>query len=199
MTAFFKDQKTCASSSMSPTLIPGDALHIIHYGKKSPGPGDVIVFHSENRDCLIVHRIHRKKSNGIKTRGDNNTLPDSWVVNPNEIIGYVASITRGSKRRPIRNGLPGRIEAAYRQLTKKLTNRISRALHPIYHFLANARLFSKPLSHRLQPQIYEFTRPDGPKQLHLYLNGKPVGRRRPNGAWHIRRPYRLFIDVTALP
>ena len=84
-----------ASGSMIPTLNVGDLIVVqggvtvddlvAEYNK-----GDVIVFHKPaNPDELIVHRAVERESDGLITKGDANSGPDSWRVYDGNLVGKV--------------------------------------------------------------------------------------------------------------
>ena len=50
--------------------------------------GDIIVYHG-NRAYPIIHRIVSIDENGIKTKGDRNTIPDPGYISESSIYGKV--------------------------------------------------------------------------------------------------------------
>ncbi len=79
------------SGSMESTICKGDA---VIYQKTDPSElniSDIIVFKKENK--RVVHRIvsieRENESYYIKTKGDNNSEVDNWIVTNDEIIGIV--------------------------------------------------------------------------------------------------------------
>jgi len=84
---------------MEPTLHVGDLL-IVQGGIKpeeinvGPKTGDIIVFRRPGRpDEFVVHRavgvVIRGGKYYFRTKGDNNPVPDSWLVPEDYIIGKV--------------------------------------------------------------------------------------------------------------
>jgi len=78
-------------------IIPfrGDILLIRKVSPENISVGDVIVFHRSNNtnDIPVVHRVIDKwefKGEYVyKTNGDNNVVPDSWIVYESNIRGVV--------------------------------------------------------------------------------------------------------------
>lgn len=76
--------------SMKPTLQPKD---IVLIGKcQNFKEGDIIVFHRPVTGELIVHRIIEIENGLIRTKGDNNPFPDSYLIEPSAVIGKVILI-----------------------------------------------------------------------------------------------------------
>lgn len=82
------------SGSMEKTLYRGDAVIIKKINKKEVynlKKGDILVYNYQNK--TVIHRIYTidlKDGNiQIITKGDNNELPDSWVVGSEQIQGKV--------------------------------------------------------------------------------------------------------------
>lgn len=91
--------QTPISSSMEPTLHIGDLL-IVQGGVDAkdiiakPITGDIIVFRRPGKpEEFVVHRAIGKFKRGgryyFTTKGDNNPVPDSWIVPEENIIGKV--------------------------------------------------------------------------------------------------------------
>jgi len=81
--------------SMEPTIYAGDILIIKGAADVSVIElQDVIVFHSPYEwNTLIVHRVVEITSShdqlAFKTKGDNNSLPDPWLVPEENVAGIV--------------------------------------------------------------------------------------------------------------
>ena len=88
-----------ASNSMIPVFERGDAVVIEKIKKEEMNElkeDDILAFYYNNQ--VIVHRIMSiKNANGellIKTKGDNNEIPDGWTVNNDMIYGKVIGVVR---------------------------------------------------------------------------------------------------------
>ena len=84
-----------ATGSMEPLIMPGDVVLV---NKVKPGEnfkvGEIIQF---RRDTILIdHRIIEivkdDKSLGYRTKGDNNSGPDSQIVKPEDVKGTVIQV-----------------------------------------------------------------------------------------------------------
>jgi len=85
------------SRSMEPTIHVNDLIVIRGVKISDVKIGDIIVFKSPiNPDMYIVHRVvNIVNKNGqllLKTKGDNNPLPDPWLIGEENLIGEVVLI-----------------------------------------------------------------------------------------------------------
>ncbi len=80
-----------SSGSMVPTLEPGSVSFVLPQDEKKVKVGDVIAFKSpEDASLTIIHRIVGVKSEDpliYETKGDANDSPDTWDLQPDEIVG----------------------------------------------------------------------------------------------------------------
>jgi signal peptidase len=75
------------SGSMEPALHRGDVVLASPYDGKALGTGTVVVF-DEGRRGLMTHRVVARNDDGTyQTRGDNNAVPDSTPLRPEQIVG----------------------------------------------------------------------------------------------------------------
>ena len=185
--------------SMNPTLRAGDGMTVIPYGDSRPRVGDVVVFHSPERDYHIVHRVLSVDSQGIKTVGDNNDSVDPWMLTPDDIVGRVVSARRKNKDITIHGGTRGRLTLPVLRSKKRVNLAVSRILHPAYHWLARSGIVRRILSPLIKTQFLYFRRPNG-VEIQLLIGQWVIARRHPNwDEWQIRRPFRLLIDEASLP
>lgn len=185
--------------SMNPSLKAGDGLKVVPYDDQKVRVGDVVVFRPPGGNHDVVHRVVSIGSGGVRTRGDNNSQVDPWVLQPRDIIGRVVSARRGSDTVTVRGGTWGRVLGPTLRTRKRLTQTISRILHPTYHLLARSRRISAFLPFQQKTRVLSFDRPHG-KEYQLLLHNRVIGRRPPGkDRWHISRPFRLFIDESSLP
>jgi signal peptidase I len=185
--------------SMNPLLRDGDGLHIVPYRNRAIRPGDVIVFIPPEGEMKIVHRVVSHDARGIRTRGDNATKADPWVLTPDSILGRVIFIQRKNRRRRIVGGFPGRLAACSFSCVHRCDAAISFLLRPVYHRLARSAHLRKSIHGLLKPRVLCFSRPEG-VELQLVVRRWLIGRRLPGKEqWEIRRPFRLCVDEEVLP
>ena len=76
---------------------------------------------------------------------------------------------------------------------------ISKSLHPLYQRLSGSGICHGWLSHFRDMRLLYFKRPQG-TEIQLLMGKWIIGRYIPPGdSWQIRRPFRIFIDTSALP
>lgn len=84
----FNNPLVIFSDSMSPTLSKGSIAYLETVSFDQLKIGDIIAFDTKARNVL-VHRIYNITGQGIVTKGDNNSMPDNFIVVPNDVIGKV--------------------------------------------------------------------------------------------------------------
>jgi signal peptidase I len=180
--------------SMNPTLDESDMLEVHRYDDKAPRVGDVILFSPLGRDQAVVHRIAKITPLGIYTRGDNNELDDSWVLQPVEILGRVEAAQRWNRRRRVAGGLAG---VLYGQLAgfRRIINRtFSLLLHPAYCRLAESGFIYRLAPPSLRPRMVAFGNGDQRRMRQMIGRRFVVGRYdAQHQIWRIRRPFRLIL------
>ncbi len=193
--------------SMHPLLRGGDGLKVIPYTDRRVCVGDVVVFRSPDPKMReVVHRVVSVDSQGIRTRGDNNNHLDSWILQPEDIIGRVVSAKRADRIFAVHGGFRGTIIARKIRVKKRIDRIISgirrilyKILHPVYRRLSQSGIFRNILPRQCKPRILCFKRPEG-TEMQLLIHNRIIGRRCPGWEdWQIRRPFRLFIDEESLP
>jgi signal peptidase I len=185
--------------SMNPTLWSLDRLKVISYGHRRIRCGDVVVFCPPGSDHKVAHRVVSIDHREIKTRGDNSINVDEWVLNFDNIIGYVTYAQRGKKRVCIYGGLIGRMLAFVLRLFLVFKIRLYFRSRPAYLRLARSGFFRRCFPDRLKTRVVSFKRPSG-IELQLLMGKRVIGSRPPGeSCWKIRPPFRLFIDETSLP
>lgn len=184
-----------SGSSMDPTLIPLDLLEIVPCEESKLEVGDVIFFQANGRDLAVVHRISRiNQQEGITTRGDNNTFDDSWILQTSAILGRVVAAWSGHKRRKIAGGKFGRLAYLLSWNRRIISRILSNTLGPLYCFLSLQGIIQSVLPNSLKPRVVVF-QINGKNQLKLMMNCRQVGYYdKQQKKWHIRRPFRLFVD-----
>lgn len=190
---------TYIGSSMNPILRSGDRLEVVPYGKQKIRRGDVIVFVTPGGGSRIIHRVVAVDSHGIRTRGDNSKYIDSWVLRPSEILGRVFFAQRGSRRLRVFGGPLGHLFAVTVRAIKIIDSSLSSLLRPLYQRLARAGIFGRWLPACMKTKAISLSHPAG-TELQLLMGKRVIGRWLPGmRRWHIRRPFRLFVDEATLP
>jgi hypothetical protein len=185
--------------SMNPTLSALDLLEIVPYDGKRIRIGDVVAFISPDKVYPVVHRVVGVIPEGIRTRGDNNSNNDAQFLQPEDIVGRVVAAQRGQKRRRIAGGRFGLLVVYLTRWRFALDRGISRLLHPIYRLLARCGIIRCLLPIRFRPRVI-ISRVSGCSYPRLLMGNRIVGQYDAHQCqWHIRRPFRLFVDESALP
>ena len=186
-------------SSMNPTLEPGVRLDVSAYHGQKIRKGDVVVFIPPGGDSKIVHRVISVNSDGIRTRGDNRKHEDNWVLSPDNILGRVVAVWRGKRRRRVFSGAVGQLFGVSIRGIRAIDVRVSSRLRAIYCRLAKAGVLRRWLPSGMTPRVISFNREAG-TELQLVMGRRVIGRRlKGKTGWHIKRPFRLFVDEEALP
>jgi len=185
--------------SMNPTLQPGDRLHIIPYDGRKIQRGDLVVFIPPGGDFKVIHRAVVVDSQGIRTRGDNCTDVDPWILSPEQVLGRVVCARRRNKRLRVFGGPIGSLFATVIRVIHSIDSSVSDLLRPSYKRLAGVGLFKNSLPGSMEPRVISLSRPAG-TELQLIIGRRVIGRWLPGMTrWHIRRPFRLFVDENSLP
>jgi len=191
--------KNYNGTSMNPTLKPGDRLDTVPYDRQKIRPGDVIVFISPADESKVVHRVVSVDSEGIRTRGDNCKRIDPWVLSPDKIIGRLIFVQRRNRRRRILGGGGGRVFVRGVRALMALDSGASFLLRPVYDQLARSGILRCWTPVWMEPRVISFNHSGG-TELQLLMGRWVIGRRLPGmERWHIRRPFRLFVDEDSLP
>ncbi|WP_309386101.1 signal peptidase I [Cerasicoccus frondis] len=83
------------SNSMAPTMMPGDPLAVdFSFPYTLLQEGDIIVFYHGEDEPAAVHRLIHQVGQEWQTKGDNNTYPDSKLINADDYIGKVVAYGR---------------------------------------------------------------------------------------------------------
>jgi len=190
---------TYVGPSMNPMLQSGDQLHIIPYGDKRIRRGDVAVFTPPGDNTRIVHRVVSVDCCGLRTQGDNSKQVDQWTLLPDQVLGRVVFAQRGYEHRKVYGGLVGQLYGSIVKTINLVDSSVSSKLRPIYGRLARAGIFRRWLFERIQTRVVSFSRAAG-TELQLLMGRRVIGRWLPGKTgWHIRRPFRLFVDEESLP
>ena len=115
------------------------------------------------------------------------------------IIGRVVAAQRGNRRRRVFGGPMGQLFAAVLRVIHAIDSYVSFLLRPAYDELAKGGIFIRLLPAKMRPRVVSFDRAAG-KELQLLMGRRVIGRWLPGKTrWHIRRPFRLFVDEESLP
>ena len=186
-------------TSMNPTFFEPEMLTVKPYLDSTPQRGDVVCYHVDFKAECIVHRVFSVKDDIIRTRGDNSRNPDEYTVSKSDILGKVITASKENQVRRIYSGHRGVLDMYMRRNSLKAYKLLKMFLNNGYLFISDrgiARRF-KPKHLAFRVVVFNKSFIKYPK---LIFNGRTVGsydyRTR---SWKIKRPYRLFIDVKALP
>ena len=188
------ESMTYIGCSMYPTLKPGERLQITPYERQRIRRGDVIVFIPPGGDSTIVHRVVLAEPKEIKTRGDNSNDVDPWVLGPDQIFGRVVYAERGKRLRKVAGGLRGFTWITMLRAMRSVGPSLLYLLQPPYHWLVKNEVLREWRLAQIKPRVISFERSDG-TELQLIVGRTVIGRWLPGRRrWHIRLPYRLFLD-----
>jgi len=183
---------------MNPTFRPGDLLTVAPCERGGARRGDVVIFRPPGEGRLIAHRILSASAGRMRTRGDNNDLLDPWTLRPEDIIGRVVGRDRWGRLRRVRGGVGGDFTGRVWRCLNMARLALFRVFRPVYRWANRAGIFRRILPFRLKSRLVAIQRPNGTEwQLAL---GRFVLGRRPAGSkeWHIRRPFKPFLDLDRL-
>ncbi len=186
--------------SMLPTLRVGDGLIVQAYNQQTPvRAGDVVVFYNAAEHRSVVHRVMSVSAAGIRTRGDNNDRMDPDLLQPADISGRVTAVRRGRRIKSVWNGAAGRLRGHLCHARRLLVLRVLALFHPLYRRLAESGILRLP-PRWLGVRVVRLQRKRHIVLYALLLGRWPIGRYAPGDReWHIRRPFRLFLDADTLP
>lgn len=179
---------------MSPTLKPFDILGVMPYNNRKTQCGDLIVFSHPETGCNVVHRAASINSRGISTKADNSKDVDPWILNPDNIHGFVGYVQRRNHQIRILGSTIGRLLAKAGRITHLIYYSVSNILGPIYHWLAKEDILGQWFPSFFKLWVISFNRHGG-KEFHLLTGRHIIGRYFPwKDQWQIKFPFRLFID-----
>jgi len=188
-----------AGMSMHPGLRTGDLLEIAPYGQRPVKAGDVILFIPPEGAPPHVHRVVDVRPEGISTRGDNCSRKDPWLLKTADITGRVTAAWRGRKRRRIKGGRKGRCRGFLLRSWNVLDRYLTMAAHPLYRRITQSGRARHWLPPGIKPRVIRL-KAGAYGYLRLRLGPWIIGRyNERHHQWHIRRPFRLFVDVSSLP
>ena len=195
----WKQRVMYTGPSMNPTCREPDLLEIIPYGDRPVKRGDIICFRPPGTSHSVVHRVIRITSGGIRTRGDNNTENDPYLVQLSDINGKVVSAWRGRNSRRIAGGWRGSFVQYGVRLRRFIRKMIAKVLKRLYYRLAKTGIFRRLMLPGFRPHVVAF-QTKHQTYFKLMMGRRVVGRcSRRQGTWRIRFPFHLFVDESTLP
>ena len=190
----------CLGRAMSPVLTESEIVEAEPYGPRPVRPGDVVCFKSPENAEMNVRRVVEANREGIRTRGDNNRHDDPWSLRVGDIFGRIVAAQRGPRRRSIRGGFLGQVEAVFAHITGPVRTVLTHSTRqPGNAGAAPLVPLARILPRHLRPRLVEF---NGRYWvvLKLLLREHEIGHYDClRGIWRIQRPFRWFVDVRELP
>ena len=95
-------------NSMHPTIVQGrDSVIVEPLGDRKLKRGDVALFRRPDDakvlpGSLIIHRVHRVKTDGIYMVGDNEKMVEGPLP-PEQFLGIMTELIRNGKHIPVKN------------------------------------------------------------------------------------------------
>ena len=181
--------------SMFPTLRPGEGVTIDSVAdKRSFEKGDIIIYPDPRYSSRnIIHRIIRISENGYKTRGDNNSREDNYIVPFESVCGKALTVRRINKTLSLAGKFRGQMLHHYLRIRKSCWKYLSlfsgvidkSGIFNVFHnFVKVDIVLIKKGSHMEEMLIHD---------------NKLIGKRCVStGKWIIRFPYKYFINKKKL-
>ncbi|MBF0550102.1 MAG: signal peptidase I [Deltaproteobacteria bacterium] len=198
--------------SMYPVFQEGDRL--IFRRQKTYRRGDIIAYLEPGGDRYIIHRIIAVSTSPqplsgnpqpgtdqvMRTAGDNNPEPDSYLVDRSRILGRIIKRHRAWMLTVVWGGLPGYLHHLYGIRGRPIIRRLYAAIAPLWFDLTSGPVLSRLLSPLLTlTPVIVITR-DSRILVRLYAGPWRAGEwDRTVRDWYIRRRFRPFIDKGQLP
>lgn len=164
-----------------------------------PGPSSPVSGHRSPVYGLRSSVLGLPSPVAIRTQGDNNPLADTRVLAPADLLGRVVAAQRGTRLRSIHGGHAGLMVAWSVKLGKAIWGVVAGVASAVYQNLIRGSRFGFLLPGGLRPRVVCFSGRDT-DVLKLLMRGHTVGHYNYRAKeWHIRRPFRLFVDERTLP
>ena len=177
---------------MSGTFILGDRLQIEAVPFTSVRAGDVVVFRHPASGVQTVHRVVRRSSGALRTRGDYCDGIDPFPVTQALYTGVVTHYLRAGARHRVHGGWVGLCRGGGLRALRMLSYAIVRTAGRPYVWLRRSELLQ-----RYFPLAIIRLRLVTPRGLVIkYVrNGRTVALWRPvERFWECRKPYDLFLS-----
>jgi hypothetical protein len=181
--------------SMQPLLLPGDGIIIdpdVNF--ESFRVGDVICYQKPDDSAItIVHRIVGFNNKGAITRGDNNSEIDSYTVTATLNPQRVVRIKRGSRTIKIANGRLGMLVHRKNLIIRQFRRKLFPLIRTLCLLIANIGILYRLKLYDNRLTFKTFKRQQREDEF-MILNNRRIGHRDSDGSWHIRFPWRFFIN-----
>ena len=178
--------------SMNPTLKAPDILEVTPYKGEKIQVGDVLTFPHPDGSKNITHRAIYVGPDGVRTRGDNNSNLDPWLLKPANITGRVDWALRGKWRRFIHGGFQGGLFECYVRSIRFIKRGLLRLVRPFYKKVVKSGWLKKIIPLQLKPTLVSYSKKDY-WELQLVLGKRVVGRRVPGRHWKINPLIKPFL------
>ena len=179
--------------SMKGTFCQGDVVTIAPTRLEELRPGDVVVFFRQRGGAQdeIVHRVMRRISGGLVTRGDAVGREDAGVVSDGNLIGRVVCRERNGRTSAVHGGWVGLCRGRALHFYWGLRRRAVRRMQKPYAMLKSTGIIAR----LWKPEIFRImiNSEEGPCIQHVWKN-RIVARSWPDtGAFECRKPWDLVI------
>ena len=104
--------------SMYPTIRNGDYI-VVDTTPEDIRVGDIIVYVAPNGE-FVGHRVIGVTGDGYIVKGDNNPVPDPWIVHDNQIIGEVENVITNPVLKKVSEYWFERIDVSWFSFGKKV-------------------------------------------------------------------------------
>lgn len=176
------------------TFKPGDLLKVEDFPIEKIKTGDVIVFRDNEdaiKDDFMVHRVVKKKSGRLITRGDSNPHVDNAAVSSSQLIGRIAGFSRKGKTRHLKNGRAGLIWAALINFHLRFKKLAAVILRPTYRWMKRSGIVAKIWRPEIEAIYFETQ--DGPLVKYVHKGKTVASCWLDSNRWWFRRPYDFVI------
>jgi signal peptidase I len=182
--------------SMQPLFRPGDGIIVDAEVKFSAlTVGDIICYPKPDTPTItVVHRIVGFNNSGEAiTRGDNNSECDPYTITEKLKPQLVVKLKRGSRTIKVANGRRGMLVHRKNLITRQIRNKLFPLMRTLCLMIAKLKLFYWLKLYDNKVTFRTFKRQQREDQF-IILNNRRIGHRRDDGSWHIRFPWRFFIN-----
>ena len=181
--------------SMQPLFRPGDGIVVdLDVEFSALIAGDIICFPKPDEPTItVVHRIIGFNANGAITRGDNNSEIDPYTIISEMKPQLVVKLKRGSKTIRVANGRIGMCVHRKNLITRQFRRNLFPIARNLCLLIANLGVLYRLKLYDNKLTFNTFKRDQREDKL-LMLNKRRIGHRDVDGSWHIRFPWRFFIN-----